>query len=696
MRPGYANLRSHAAAMNFNSGLINMGRLFLIHDFSSSRPWLYALLNANRKLLSGQGLEFGPFNPFSVAWQFDHEHFFRAWTAKNPPTARILDLWKRLDARLQTGADVLLFTHKPHVAPHRGFWEMLANHAQIAPENIRQLFIIAPPAAIIEQRFREFPNLGAKAGEDLAAAYGNLLLLTTASGEHIEPANVKIIANLQPEAASRPLPDLGRQVLEFLGVEASLEAANNFLHPLRFQSAVTRKLSGMGGTRGNNWKPLNFQAYARALVALDQTLPEDYASPLSLRQQLAAPPQMALLERKLELPNNALRPVAELLSREPRKNPAPLTAADCAAFAKLLPEAARQQLIERYLADEIILTPEQKLLLSCLRPAPENGDAAEATHIGNAEPPVELTVLTMTFNQEKYIAECMDGVLMQKTDFPVRHIVLDHNSSDATPRIIREYAARHPSIQPVLLSRRTPSENVRGLFMRCHTKYAALCDGDDYFTSPDKLQKQVDYLEQRPHCAMCFHPVTVTFEDGSKPFTLPTSEMLPASKRMEFHLAQLTRHNFIQTNSAVYRWRFRDGLPAWFRADLCPGDWYWHLLHAETGRVGFLPETMAVYRRHKGALYNNAFRDPEAHWRARGLNELAAYKAYSDHFHDRYFRNFSILASGIFATFLRISEKEGDSSLLDRATELYPRFALDFYKSVNNLLDGQDDSCQCE
>lgn len=663
-----------------------MGRLFLLHDFSPSRPWLYALLQANRKRLASQGLEFGPFNPFSTEWQLSHEHFFRQFDAKNPPSANIKSLWQRLAAQIAVG-DVLLYTHKPFAAAHDGFRDMLQKNVALAPENIRQLFIIAQPGALIEQRFREFPGLAEKTGNDLAQAYSRLLMLREAASERLGE-NLRLIANKQPGIASKTDAELASQVFAFLGRDADLDAADNFLHPLRYQSATGRQLSRLSGVRWNGYKPLAAGKYAQTLANLDQEWGEDFASPLALRQKLTPEQssQVRLLAKKLDLA--PIAPDAPLLTAAPVSEAAPLAADRSLEFATALDTKVRAQLLERYQADAAILVPRQKQFYDdLLSVADESGapKSAEFAQIGETEPPVELTVLTMAYNHEKYIAECMDSVLAQKTDFPVRHIVLDHNSTDGTADIIREYAAKHPSIHPALLTRRVPNENVRGLFMRCKTKYAALCDGDDYFYAPDKLQKQVDYLENRPHCSMCFHPVAVTFEDGTKPFRFPPMDMLPINKKMEFHLAQLTKHNFIQTNSVVYRWRFRDGLPAWFRADLCPGDWYWHMLHAEVGRVGFLPETMSVYRRHKGALYNAAFKDPEAHWRNRGLTELHAYKAYNDHFKDRYFKNFSILASGIFAAFFRIAENEADRTLLERAEELYPKFALEFYESLNKM-----------
>lgn len=667
-----------------------MGRLFLIHDFSPARPWLYALLHANRKSLAGQNLIFAPLNTFDVDWQLSHQHFFVKFPVGKQLPKNIKNLWTELGKRLAGGQDVLAFSHRPFLSAHEGFWEILPKYSDIAKNNIHQLMIFAPPSVIIEGRYREFPLLKPEKDAEFIKACASLLTLAEDAEARLGKENVKFIANLNKSAAALPNYELGAKVLEFLERDADLEKADSFLFPARFKSAAARQLSRMTGVRWNVGNPLDTEAYSKTLFALDQGWGEDFASPLSLRSQLNAEhyPQIGLLEKKLSLPAGAFAPPEEYLTIEPVN--APLAPERASAFAAALPAQTRLQLRERYEADEILLSPNQRMLLTALRrEAPQNqtdkASQIEFTRIEGGEPPLELTVLTMAFNHEKYIAECMDSVLMQKTSFPVRHIVLDHNSSDETPRIIRQYAQKYPSIQPVLLSRRVHKENVLGLFLRCRSKYAALCDGDDYFYSPDKLQKQVDYLESRPHCSMCFHPVAVTFEDGTAPFRFPPIDMLPLNKKMEFHLAQLTKNNFIQTNSALYRWRFRDGLPSWFRADICPGDWYWHMLHAEIGRVGFLPETMSVYRRHKGALYNTAYKDPEAHWRNQGMSELNAYQVFDEHFKGRYFKNFSALASRIFASFTRIADKEGDSSLLDMARERFPRFALDFYQKPDNL-----------
>lgn len=295
-----------------------------------------------------------------------------------------------------------------------------------------------------------------------------------------------------------------------------------------------------------------------------------------------------------------------------------------------------------------------------------------------------LTVLTLTRNHEKYITDCIESVLAQKTDFPVRHVIVDHNSTDCTREIIRQYALKNPSIWPVFIRRDSPGNNVRELFSHCSSPYVALCDGDDYFTDPLKLQIQVDYLENNPDCALCSHYVQVKFENGaSKNFNYPLE--LPKRRNMKFYLLDLMRSNFIQTNSVVYRWRFRDGLPDWFIPNLFPGDWYWHLLHAEKGKIGFIPKVMSVYRRHSNALYSSAFVNKERHFEVNGLNELRTFDAVNRHFEGRYFTELAKLANGVFSSFCQAGIKSGNMGKLDEACSSYPEFGAYFLKCLQDL-----------
>ena len=213
--------------------------------------------------------------------------------------------------------------------------------------------------------------------------------------------------------------------------------------------------------------------------------------------------------------------------------------------------------------------------------------------------------------------------------------------------------------------------------------YVAICDGDDYFTDPNKLQMQADFLDAHPDCAICFHPVRVIYEDDpTRERFYPPLEELPRGVRQFYYLSDLIKCNLIQTNSVMYRWRFIDGLPDWFRPDLMPGDWYWHLLHAEKGKIGFINKVMSVYRRHKTSVYYLAEVDRLKHRYTVGLKELEAFDVVNKHF-DRKFETILLdLTNGVFADCLLYAEKIDDMSIIEELAGKYPHFGQHFLNSL--------------
>lgn len=148
------------------------------------------------------------------------------------------------------------------------------------------------------------------------------------------------------------------------------------------------------------------------------------------------------------------------------------------------------------------------------------------------------------------------------------------------------------------------------MFPLVRGEYVALCEGDDYWTDPLKLQKQADFLDINSGCSICFHPVRVMWENGEYADSVfPDGKLLAKVGRLNF-LALLKR-NFIQTNSVVYRWRFKNESLSLIPRRIMPGDWFLHLLHAQCGEIGFLPEVMGVYRKHPGGVWNGAGKNPD-------------------------------------------------------------------------------------
>ena len=305
----------------------------------------------------------------------------------------------------------------------------------------------------------------------------------------------------------------------------------------------------------------------------------------------------------------------------------------------------------------------------------------------NDVPFYKVSVLTLAYQHEQYIADCIESVLAQKTSFPVEHIIIDDGSNDNTPKIIEKYSQNHPHIHPIYLERRRNFNNVRYLFAACHSPYAALCDGDDYYTDPLKLQTQADFLDANPDCALCFHPVKVVYEDGSKRgHVYPPLDQLPRGIKPFYYLSDLLKCNLIQTNSVMYRWRFRDGLPAWFRPDCCPGDWYWHLLHAELGKIGFINKVMSVYRRHQEGIYYLSEVDRLKHRAKVGQEEIEVYDVINKHFGRKYESILLDLINGVFAECLTYdtqrAEKDGVDPILPKIVEIYPNYARHFLNSL--------------
>lgn len=128
---------------------------------------------------------------------------------------------------------------------------------------------------------------------------------------------------------------------------------------------------------------------------------------------------------------------------------------------------------------------------------------------------VMVSICCITYNQEEYIRDALDGFLSQDTDFSYEVLIHDDASTDGTADIIREYARQYPEIiKPIL---QTENQYAKGLtnvsgthnFPRAKGRYIAMCEGDDYWTDPHKLQRQTDYMEAHPDCSLVFHSACI-------------------------------------------------------------------------------------------------------------------------------------------------------------------------------------------
>lgn len=219
---------------------------------------------------------------------------------------------------------------------------------------------------------------------------------------------------------------------------------------------------------------------------------------------------------------------------------------------------------------------------------------------------VKLSVLMITYNHEHFLRQALDSVLSQQVTFPYEIVIGEDCSTDGTRAIVCEYAERFPQlIRPLLPEKNLGMmANFRATLQACRGEYIAPLEGDDFWTSPLKLQKQVDLLDEHQECSACFHNVRIT-HDGA-----PEKDRLfhepPLDKRY-FDLKDIVSSHFIPTCSIVYRNRYVDGFPDWFM-DMPMGDWPMHVLNAEHGSYAYLDEVMATYRVHDGGVWSGKSR----------------------------------------------------------------------------------------
>lgn len=213
-----------------------------------------------------------------------------------------------------------------------------------------------------------------------------------------------------------------------------------------------------------------------------------------------------------------------------------------------------------------------------------------------------VSILVITFNQEQFISDCLNGILMQDVDFPIEILIGNDCSSDNTVKIINRYQKVYPFIKLF-----TPQNNVfktgRDMFFthlipKAKGKYIAFCEGDDFWTHPLKLQNQVRFLETNDDYSMCFHNHTIT--DGN----ISSSKFL-AKEECDITLSELICLGLCQTATVVGHTSSlkTENVANYFRHPTHTyGDINYFTAWHSSGKIRMLPGNWSVYRRHVGSV----------------------------------------------------------------------------------------------
>lgn len=206
----------------------------------------------------------------------------------------------------------------------------------------------------------------------------------------------------------------------------------------------------------------------------------------------------------------------------------------------------------------------------------------------------KISVCMITYGHEKYIRQAIEGVLMQECDFEVELILSNDCSPDQTDKVIQEILSNHPKASSIKYFKHEKNIGMMANFIfamqECHGSYIALCEGDDYWTDPLKLQKQIIFLQDNKDYVLCFHPVNVLKINGQ----IVNDFITKVPENYETIETLASSGNYIHTPSVVFRNIISD-FP--FEFEQTPiGDYFLYLMLAQYGKLKCLETKMAVYR----------------------------------------------------------------------------------------------------
>jgi len=212
-----------------------------------------------------------------------------------------------------------------------------------------------------------------------------------------------------------------------------------------------------------------------------------------------------------------------------------------------------------------------------------------------------VSVVLRTYEHAPFIAQAIESVLLQEAPFAYELVIGEDCSPDGTREIVRDYAERYPD----LIRAELPAENLgHGRILQraieaTRGRYLAYLDGDDYWTVPDKLRRQVSYLETNPECHSCFHDASLVYDAAG----MPSGRVTPGFAEAKLGLADILAECFVPAPSMLFRRDVLADLPAWaFESAWI--DWIIHIKAAQLGPLGYIPVPMAAYRVHDGGMFS--------------------------------------------------------------------------------------------
>ncbi len=265
-----------------------------------------------------------------------------------------------------------------------------------------------------------------------------------------------------------------------------------------------------------------------------------------------------------------------------------------------------------------------------------------------------VSVAVITYNHEPFIAQAIESVLMQETAFVVELVIGEDCSTDGTRRIVQAYAGKYPNVIRALLPEKNlgMAKNYEAVRLACRGKYIAWLEGDDYWRTPQKLQKQVALMESNPHYSMCGTRTqfVTTSSDGAEK---DTGVLEPAVLKREYDLSDFLTHYPMHTSSMLLRRDFVE-FPDWLTGLVIARDVCVFAFYAEKGPVGYLSDVVSCWRLHPGGMWTTKSAADQLQYNQESNDLLDA------HFGGRYHRLLRLREYQVCRTFLRNVAERGE------------------------------------
>ena len=304
---------------------------------------------------------------------------------------------------------------------------------------------------------------------------------------------------------------------------------------------------------------------------------------------------------------------------------------------------------------------------------------------------IKVTVCMVTYNQKEFIGKAIESIVKQKTNFKFILLIGDDASTDGTERIVKEYEKKYPDLIKVIAHKINigAGNNSLSLYKQVNSEYVAICDGDDYWISENKLQLQYDFLQKHSDYSGVFTKTEVIdIYDSSKNHILPNSYCLNKLKEKGyFDTNDLLDYYCILPVSIMWRWKIRDYSSKLLNLQDLIGDIVIGFIHAKYGKIGFIDQVTNCYQRHNSAMWQ--FQSEtlliSIENRIKYLNTYILLKNFYDNKNSLGFdRNINIIYNDCLNNAVKVRNK---SKIIELVVKYYDLFCIQQTANYHKLLE---------